>query len=103
MPTHTVLICGFLPGEACVPLTNQCVCIVCVCVGVFSWITINYLLGHFSPESHSQSVEGGPPHTVGVMDMGGASLQIAFEVTQVIIIVTATTQFYIMSGDGLFV
>lgn len=55
--------------------------------GVFSWITINYLLGHFSPESHThQTAEDGQTdeyiHTVGVMDMGGASLQIAFEISQ---------------------
>ncbi|XP_064382622.1 ectonucleoside triphosphate diphosphohydrolase 7-like [Halichondria panicea] len=52
--------------------------------GVFSWITINYLLGNFSPESHAHAHTAGSEHihTVGVMDMGGASLQIAFEVPQ---------------------
>ena len=69
--------------------------------GVFSWITINYLLGHFSPESHAhQTTEDGQTdeyiHTVGVMDMGGASLQIAFEVPQQV------TLFFIPSSSYPF-
>lgn len=41
--------------------------------GVYSWITINYLLGHI----------GGPDHspTAAVLDLGGGSTQIVFEPT----------------------
>lgn len=62
-------------------------------LGVFSWITINYLLGHLSPEyqhpanSMTPGLESSgnesPPQTiktVGSLDMGGASLQVTFEV-----------------------
>lgn len=42
--------------------------------GVFSWIAVNYLLGKFSSH-HSGGIT-----TVGSLDMGGASLQIAFEI-----------------------
>ncbi|XP_063902031.1 nucleoside-diphosphatase mig-23-like [Zophobas morio] len=44
--------------------------------GVFSWITVNYLLGKFD------SLDEQPPRTDGIIDMGGASAQIAFEVPQ---------------------
>ena len=73
---------------------------------MFSWITINYLLGRFdhtsppgNPEpvagagDNQQLLVGGPDMkeaadnrtvytitTVGSLDMGGASLQVAFEI-----------------------
>jgi hypothetical protein len=55
--------------------------------GVYSWLTINYLLNRFDPEHHhfnpeKASGDGGgvAVGTVGSLDMGGASMQIAFEV-----------------------
>ncbi|KAL5966027.1 Ectonucleoside triphosphate diphosphohydrolase 4, partial [Taenia solium] len=38
---------------------------------LFGWITVNYLLGNLVDPPH---------HTVGMLDMGGASMQIAYEV-----------------------
>ena len=49
--------------------------------GIYQWIAINFVLGKLG---YSVSTEGSRSHlarspTVGIMDMGGASLQIAFE------------------------
>ncbi|XP_051883227.1 ectonucleoside triphosphate diphosphohydrolase 1 isoform X2 [Pristis pectinata] len=41
--------------------------------GAFGWITINYLMENFP-----QVTAGGPPHTLGALDLGGASTQITF-------------------------
>ncbi|CAF4558014.1 unnamed protein product [Rotaria sp. Silwood1] len=58
--------------------------------GIYSWIAINYVLGRFQSNStDSISVSNGQtlsiskkrPSTVGILDMGGASAQIAFEVS----------------------
>ncbi|CAF4986605.1 unnamed protein product, partial [Rotaria socialis] len=58
--------------------------------GIYSWIAINYVLGRFqSNTTDSISVTSGQtisiskkrPSTVGILDMGGASAQIAFEVS----------------------
>lgn len=40
--------------------------------GVFGWLTVNYLMDVFSPKNAGKE-------TFGVMDVGGATLQIAFE------------------------
>lgn len=49
--------------------------------GVYAWIGINFVLGRFD---HAEEGSQGQPisrqRTVGIMDMGGASLQIAYEV-----------------------
>uniref|UniRef100_A0A0K2USE0 Uncharacterized protein n=1 Tax=Lepeophtheirus salmonis TaxID=72036 RepID=A0A0K2USE0_LEPSM len=52
--------------------------------GIYQWLAINYVLGKFT--NHYTAYENGRPllhkrpTTVGVMDMGGASMQIALEV-----------------------
>lgn len=53
--------------------------------GVYAWIGINFVLGRFDHEDESDadtSVDSasGRRRTVGILDMGGASLQIAYEV-----------------------
>ncbi|KAB1270858.1 Ectonucleoside triphosphate diphosphohydrolase 7, partial [Camelus dromedarius] len=53
--------------------------------GVYAWIGINFVLGRFDHEDESESeapqeLATGRRRTVGILDMGGASLQIAYEV-----------------------
>lgn len=53
--------------------------------GVYAWIGINFVLGRFDHEDESdaeapQELAMGRRRTVGILDMGGASLQIAYEV-----------------------
>ncbi|XP_005407728.1 PREDICTED: ectonucleoside triphosphate diphosphohydrolase 7 [Chinchilla lanigera] len=53
--------------------------------GVYAWIGINFVLGRFDHEDESdadssQESTTGRRRTVGILDMGGASLQIAYEV-----------------------
>ncbi|XP_030917411.1 ectonucleoside triphosphate diphosphohydrolase 7 [Geospiza fortis] len=58
--------------------------------GVYAWIGINFVLGRFDHEDEEDAVvtvalgDQGKPlvrkRTVGILDMGGASLQIAYEV-----------------------
>ncbi|CAF3590532.1 unnamed protein product [Rotaria sordida] len=56
--------------------------------GIYSWIAINYVLGRFQninnteSESVTNDISKRRPTTVGVLDMGGASAQIAFEVSK---------------------
>lgn len=45
--------------------------------GIYSWIAVNYLLRHFNHMTHDAKHE--QPSTTGTLDMGGASLQIAFQ------------------------
>ncbi|XP_059113733.1 ectonucleoside triphosphate diphosphohydrolase 7 [Peromyscus eremicus] len=53
--------------------------------GVYAWIGINFVLGRFDHEDESEAdtsldSAAGRRRTVGILDMGGASLQIAYEV-----------------------
>lgn len=53
--------------------------------GVYAWIGINFVLGRFDHEDEpdadaSLDSAAGRRRTVGILDMGGASLQIAYEV-----------------------
>jgi len=48
--------------------------------GIYQWLAINYVLDKFDQESdYDEKYER--PKTVGALDMGGASMQIAMEVT----------------------
>ncbi|XP_005094066.1 ectonucleoside triphosphate diphosphohydrolase 7 [Aplysia californica] len=49
--------------------------------GVFAWIAINYALNRFSHTVSHDSSEHRKRKTVGMMDMGGGSVQIAYEVS----------------------
>lgn len=68
--------------------------------GVYGWLAVNYKLNHFKDESTNQ---------VGVMDMGGASVQIAFPVshastyqpTQEVSLYGKTYHLYVYSALGL--
>ncbi|RWS12840.1 ectonucleoside triphosphate diphosphohydrolase 7-like protein [Dinothrombium tinctorium] len=56
--------------------------------GIYSWIAINYLLGKFDHSTSAQPLVAinlnkritTRPRTVGMLEMGGASMQIAFEI-----------------------
>ena len=61
--------------------------------GVYQWLAINYVLGKFkyihreTPEDNGNGdghheVAHSRPRTVGAIDMGGASMQFAMEVTK---------------------
>lgn len=47
--------------------------------GEFAWITANYLLKNIPPEDIIEQVDVPEPSAIGIIDMGGASAQIAFE------------------------
>ncbi len=46
--------------------------------GIYQWISINFVLGKLDPTQGGGSNKG--PRTVGAIDMGGASMQIAMEI-----------------------
>uniref|UniRef100_A0A665UFI5 nucleoside-triphosphate phosphatase n=1 Tax=Echeneis naucrates TaxID=173247 RepID=A0A665UFI5_ECHNA len=52
--------------------------------GVYAWIGINFVLGRFDHADEGECETIIRRRTVGIMDMGGASLQIAYEVPSAI-------------------
>ncbi|KHJ42607.1 Vps53-like protein [Trichuris suis] len=56
--------------------------------GIYAWISVNYALGRFDKSpllqssvlTQSNSVGSGRMRTAGILDLGGASLQVAYEV-----------------------
>ncbi len=49
----------------------------CESTGLYQWLAINYVLKRFHRTASPSSRR---PATVGAIDMGGASLQVAFEI-----------------------
>uniref|UniRef100_A0A7E4V048 Nucleoside phosphatase GDA1/CD39 n=1 Tax=Panagrellus redivivus TaxID=6233 RepID=A0A7E4V048_PANRE len=47
--------------------------------GIYNWIAANFILGRFEPREDPSSLNLKRKPTVGMIDMGGASTQIAFE------------------------
>jgi ectonucleoside triphosphate diphosphohydrolase 4 len=48
--------------------------------GIYNWIAVNYILGRFEPREDVNTALPKRKPTVGMIDMGGASTQIAFEI-----------------------
>ena len=75
----------------------------CLQEGVYQWLAINYVLGKFK-YMHHRETEGDSghhrhhdivhrPRTVGAIDMGGASMQFAMEVTKDISVGEIVTEY----------
>jgi ectonucleoside triphosphate diphosphohydrolase 4 len=48
--------------------------------GIYNWVAVNYILGRFEPREDLNTALPKRKPTVGMIDMGGASTQIAFEI-----------------------
>lgn len=50
--------------------------------GLFAWITANYLLKYIPPEAEREYEDMEDVESIGILDMGGASAQIAFQTNE---------------------
>lgn len=50
--------------------------------GLYFWLAVNYMYGNLQQHTQNNNIHHHRPPTYGVLDMGGGSLQVAFEVSK---------------------